>query len=341
MVIRSVPVHPVPAIYDVCAVGNAIVDVISDCDEAFLTTHSIVKGSMTLIDEERADYLYKAMGPGIEMSGGSIANSVAGMAALGGTPTYIGKVKDDQFGGIFRHDMRASGVHYPTPPTKTGPATARCLIMVTPDAERSMSTFLGACVDLSPEDIDRQQVANAQITFLEGYLFDKPKAQEAFRLAAKIAHDTGRRLALTLSDTFCVDRHREGFRELIKGEVDILIANEFEMMALYQVPTFEEAMEAARAECSVVAGTRSEKGAVIVSGDETYVIEAEHVPVVVDSTGAGDLFAAGLLYGMTHGQDLPTSGRIGALAAAEVISHYGPRPQRDIKEMVRAKGIKI
>lgn len=341
MVIRAVPPHPIPAIYDVCAVGNAIVDIISDCDEVFLETHDIVKGSMTLIDEKHADFLYGAVGPGIEMSGGSAANSVAGIAALGGTPTYIGKVKEDQFGAIFRHDMRASGVHFPTAASKTGPSTARCMILVTPDAQRSMNTYLGICVDLSPEDIDRQQVANAQITFLEGYLFDKPKAQEAFHVAAKIAHEAGRRLALTLSDTFCVDRHREGFRELARNDVDFLLANEFELMSLYQVSTLEEAMAMARTECSIVVGTRSEKGAVIVSGDQTFEIKAEKVPVVVDSTGAGDLFAAGFLYGMTHGYDLPTSGRIGAIAAAEVISHYGPRPQRDLKEMVRAAGVRI
>ncbi|MFA6279317.1 MAG: adenosine kinase [Bdellovibrionales bacterium] len=341
MVIRTVPPHPVPAIYDVCAVGNAIVDVIADCDDAFLEEHGIVKGSMTLIDEARADFLYKTMGPGIEMSGGSIANSAAGIAALGGTPTYIGKVKDDQLGGIFRHDMRSSGVHYPTTPSKTGSATARCLILVTPDAQRSMNTYLGACVDLSAEDIDAQQVANASVTLLEGYLFDKPKAQEAFRVAAKISHEAGRQLALSLSDTFCVDRHREGFQELVRDEVDCLLTNEFELMSLYQASTFEEAIDAARALCSIVVCTRSEKGAVITHGAETYKIEAEPVPVLLDSTGAGDLFAAGFLYGFTHGHDLPTSGRIGSIAAAEVIGHYGPRPQHDLKELVRTKGIKL
>jgi len=341
MVIRTIPQHPIPAIYDICAVGNAIVDVIADCDDAFLESYGITKGAMTLIDEARADFLYKNIGPGIEMSGGSAGNTVAGIAALGGTPTYIGKVKDDQLGGIFRHDMRASGVHYPTPASPTGPATARCLILVTPDAQRSMNTYLGACVELSAADIDSHLVANAQITFLEGYLFDKPKAQEAFRLAAKIAHEAGRQLALTLSDTFCVDRHREGFVELVRDDVDFLIANEFELMGLYQVPTFDEAMAIARRQCNVVVGTRSEKGAVIANGDQTYQIEAETVPNVLDSTGAGDLFAAGLLFGVTHGLDLPTSGRIGAISASEVIGHYGPRPQRELKELVRAKGIRI
>lgn len=341
MVIRTLSPHPVPAIYDVCAVGNAIVDIIADCEDAFLDSYGITKGAMTLIDEARADFLYGQIGPAIEMSGGSAANSVAGIAALGGTPTYIGKVKDDQFGGIFRHDMRASGVHYPTKASIDGPATARSLILVTADAQRSMNTYLGACVDLSAQDIDAQLVANAQVTFLEGYLFDKPKAQEAFHVAAKISHDAGRRLALTLSDTFCVDRHRDGFLELVRDEVDILIANEFELMSLYQVPTFEEAIAIARTQCSIAVGTRSEKGAVIACGSDLLMIEAEPVANVLDSTGAGDLFAAGLLFGVTHGQDMATSGRIGALAAAEVISHYGPRPQRDLKEFVRAKGIKI
>lgn len=341
MVIRTLPPHPVPAIYDVCAVGNAIVDVIADADDAFLQSYTIPKGTMTLIDEQRADFLYHNIGPGIEMSGGSAANTVAGIAALGGTPTYIGKIKDDQLGGIFRHDMRASGVHFPTKPSATGPATARCLILVTPDAERSMNTYLGACVDLQPEDIDKQLVANAHITFLEGYLFDKPKAQEAFHTAARIAHEAGRSLALTLSDTFCVDRHREDFRALVRDDVDILIANEFELMSLYQVGSFDEAMAAARAECGTVVGTRSEKGAVIAHGEETHVVEAEKVPAVVDTTGAGDLFAAGLLFGMTHDLDLPTSARLGAIAAAEVISHYGPRPQRDLKDLAREKGIRV
>ena len=341
MVIRTLPDHPVPAIYDICAVGNAIVDVIADCDDAFLDSYGITKGAMTLIDEARADFLYTNIGPGIEMSGGSAANSMAGMAALGGTPTYIGKVKDDQFGGIFRHDMRASGVHFPTPPSASGPSTARSFILVTPDAQRSMNTYLGACVDLSVDDIDPQLVANAKVTFLEGYLFDKPKAQEAFRVAAKIAHDAGRQLSLALSDTFCVDRHRDGFLELVRDDVDILIANEFELMGLYQVSTFEDAMAAARAQCSIVVGTRSEKGAVLASGETIISVPAEPVPSVLDSTGAGDLFAAGLLFGVTHGYDLETSGRIGAIAAAEVISHYGPRPQRDLKELVRSKGIRI
>lgn len=335
------PSHPVPAVYDVCAVGNAIVDIIADCDDAFLEAYGITKGAMTLIDEARAAFLYKNIGPAIEMSGGSAANTAAGVASLGGTPTYIGKVRNDEFGSIFRHDMRASGVHYPTPAATEGLSTARCIILVTPDAQRSMSTYLGVCAELTPQDVDPHLVANAQLTYLEGYLFDKPKAQEAFYVAAKVAHEAGRKLVLTASDTFCVDRHRDGLTKLVKEEVDYLIANEYELMSLYQVATFEEAIAQARQQCEIVVGTRSEKGAVIANGDETYVIEADKVSCVVDSTGAGDLFASGFLFGMTHGLDVATSGKIGAIVAGEVISHYGPRPQKDLKELVRSKGISI
>lgn len=342
MVVRSfMPPHPIPAVYDVCAIGNALVDILADCEDSFLELHGIVKGGMTLIDEERADFLYKNIGPAVEMSGGSAGNTAAGVASLGGHPAYIGKVRDDQFGDVFRHDMEAAGVHFSTPSATEGPSTGRSLILVTPDSQRSMSTYLGACADLSPEHIDPRVVANAQVTYLEGYLFDKPKAKEAFRLAAKTAHDAGRRLSLTLSDTFCVDRHREDFLSLVRDEVDILFANEYELMALYQLPTFEESLAAAQAECAVVVGTRSEKGAVIAAGAEQIVIAADLVAKPIDSTGAGDLFAAGFLFGVTHGHDLYVSGALGAIAAAEVISHYGPRPQKDLKALVRSKGVLI
>lgn len=341
MVVRSDSLGKVPAVYDVCAVGNAIVDVIVESDDTFLKVHGIAKGSMQLIDEDRAEYLYKEIGPAIEMSGGSAANTVAGIAALGGTPTYIGKVRDDQLGQIFRHDMQASGVYFPTKSAQEGPATARCMILVTPDAERSMNTFLGVSVEMEPADIDPQQIANAQMTYLEGYLFDKPKAKEAFHLAAHIGHEANRQIVLTLSDTFCVDRHREAFVELVRDKIDFLFANEFELMALYQVSSFEQAMALARTQCQTVVGTRSEKGAVIANGMETWAIPAEPVEKAIDSTGAGDLFAAGVLYGVTHGHSLAESGRIGAIAAAEVISHYGPRPQRDLKELVESKGVQL
>ncbi len=342
MVLRNpVPSHLVPAIYDVCAIGNALVDILADCDDAFLETHGIVKGSMTLIDEVRAEFLYKNIGPAVEMSGGSAANTAAGVASFGGHPAYIGKVRDDQFGEVFRHDMEAGKVHFSTPAAKEGPSTGRSLILVTPDSQRSMNTYLGACADLSTADIDVKTVANAQVTYLEGYLFDKPKAKDAFRFAAKVAHDAQRRLSLTLSDTFCVDRHRADFLALVRDEVDILFANEYELMALYELPTFEAAMAAARTECSIVVGTRSEKGAVIVSKGEEIAIPAEPVMKLVDSTGAGDLFAAGFVFGLTHGHDLGTSGSLGALAASEVISHYGPRPQKELKALARSKGVSV
>ncbi|MDD2324461.1 MAG: adenosine kinase [Alphaproteobacteria bacterium] len=341
MVIRSYPDQPVPALYDVCAVGNAIVDVIADCDEAFLATNGITKNAMMLVDEARSDFLYKAITPQAEMSGGSVANTVTGIAMLGGKPTYIGKVRDDELGSVYRADMRAAGVHFPTVPAASGPATGCSIILVTPDAHRSMNTYLGIAGDLSETDIDAQLIANAQMTLLEGYLFDKPEAQKAFHLAAKMAHDAGRRLALSLSDTFCVERHREAFAAFVRDEVDILIANEFELMSLYQVPTFDEAMTAARAQCSLVVGTRSEKGAVIAQGSLSFPIEAEPVATLVDSTGAGDLFAAGFLFGLTHGKDMATSGRMGAIAASEIISHYGPRPQADLKALMQAKGMDL
>ena len=326
--------------FDVCAVGNAIVDIIAECDEARLAELGIAKGVMTLIDAARADVLYDKIGPAVETSGGSAANTAAGIASLGGIPAYIGKVKNDQLGTIFRHDMKATGVHYATASLTEGPATARCLILVTPDAQRSMNTYLGACVELTAADIDPDVIRAAEITYLEGYLFDKPTAQAAFRLAAQVAHGAGRRLALTLSDPFCVERHREAFLHLVRSEVDILLANEHELMALYEASSFEAAMAAARTHCRMVVGTRSAAGAVIAYGEEEVVVAAEPVAAVVDSTGAGDSFAAGFLYGLTHGQDLGTCVRLGAVAAAEIISHYGPRAQKSLKELAREKGFK-
>ncbi len=341
MVLCAPSSHDVPALYDVCAIGNAIVDVIADCDDSFLDHHGITKGAMTLIEEDRAAFLYKNIGPAVEMSGGSAGNTAAGIAGLGGSPAYIGRVRNDQFGEIFRHDMNAAGVHFSTPFALSGPATGRSLILVTPDKQRSMSTYLGAAAELSVAEVDPRLIASAQVTFWEGYLFDRQKAKEALFATAKIAHDAGRSLALTLSDTFCVDRHREDFLALVRDHVDILLANEYELMALYRLPTFEEALAAAKEQCGIVAGTRSEKGAVVASQGKEVVIPAERGVQVVDSTGAGDLFASGFLFGLTHGYDLTTSGRLGAIAAAEVISHYGPRPQRDLKGLARERGIAI
>ncbi len=329
------------ASYDVCAIGNAIVDIIAECEDAFLQSHGIAKGVMTLIDEARADTLYDRIGPAVEMSGGSAANTAFGIASLGGLPAYIGKVKDDQLGKIFRHDLKTMGVHFTTPALTDGPSTARCMILVTPDAQRSMNTYLGACAELTEEDIDPDVVAGSQVTYLEGYLFDKPAAKRAFGRAARFAHDASRYLVLTLSDPFCVERHRDSFRELVRDDVDILLANEHELMSLYQISSFDEALNKAREQCSLVAATRSEKGAVIVKDGETLSILSEPVANVVDTTGAGDLFAAGFLYGLTHGHDLETSGRLGAIAAGEIISHYGPRPQRTLRDLAKAKGIRV
>ncbi len=327
--------------YDVCAIGNAIVDIIAECDENFLASHHIAKGVMTLVDEARADYLYSRIGPAIEMSGGSAANTVAVIATLGGTPAYIGKLRNDQLGAIFRHDLRALGVHFATPPMTDGPTSARCLILVTPDAQRSMSTYLGACVELTENDVDESILRQSKITYLEGYLFDKPSAQAAMIHAARLAHAAGRHTALTLSDPFCVDRHRKAFRSFVKNDVDIVFANEHELMSLYQTPSFEEAMAKAVTECPLVVGTRSESGSLIAHNKDLVKVAAEPVDKVLDTTGAGDSYAAGFLYGLTKGWELAACGRLGAVCAAEIITHYGPRPQRSLKDFVRQKGLKI
>lgn len=320
--------------FDICAVGNAIVDILADCDDGFLQREAIAKGGMSLIDAARADELYGKIGRAVEMSGGSAANTAAGIASFGGQPAFIGKVRDDQLGQIFRHDLTAIGVHFTSAVLTSGPATARCIILVTPDAQRSMNTFLGASVELTEADVDPALVRSAAVTYLEGYLFDKPQAKEAFRKAAHLAHDAGRKLALTLSDTFCVERHHQEFLQLVRQEVDILFANEAELKALYQTDSFDQALAAARQDCTLVAATRSELGAVIATPEETLAVPAKPLAKLVDTTGAGDLFAAGFLYGLTHGKTLAESGRLGCAAAAEVISHYGPRPQVKLATLV-------
>jgi sugar/nucleoside kinase (ribokinase family) len=323
--------------YDVIGIGNAIVDVLAEADEAFLGEHGLAKGVMTLIDSHRARTLYDAMPPGIEMSGGSAANTMAGIASLGGTGAYIGKVRNDQLGGVFSHDLRAAGIDYRTKPATAGQPTARCLIFVTPDAQRTMQTFLGVSVELGPEDIDENAVGDAQVTYLEGYLFDPPRAKEAFVRAAEIAHAKGRKVSLTLSDPFCVDRHRAAFQQLVEHHVDILFANELELMSLYQSKSFEDALAAVRGKCEIAAVTRSEKGSVLATNGEAVRIEAEPVSKVVDTTGAGDLYAAGVLYGITRGYELSMCGRIGSICAAEVISHYGARPETSLAKLVADK----
>ncbi len=320
---------------DVVGIGNAIVDVLAHADDAFLKTEGLPKGAMTLIDAERAEALYKLMGSAIEASGGSVGNSMAGIASLGGQGAYIGKVRDDQLGDVFRHDLTAIGVKFETPAATTGPGTARCLILVTPDAQRTMNTFLGACVDLGPEDIDEKLVASAQVTYLEGYLFDPPRAQEAFRKASTIAHNAGRKVALSLSDPFVVNRHRDDFRELVKGHIDILFANEAEICSLYETDNFAEAAAAVRGHCEIAALTLSEKGSVVVTASNIETVPPAPITQLIDTTGAGDLYAAGFLYGLTHGRDLVNCGKLGSLCAAEVISHFGARPEKSLAELAR------
>lgn len=322
--------------YAVTGIGNAIVDVIARCDDAFIADNDLNKGAMTLIEADQATSLYDKMPPGIEMSGGSAANTIAGLASLGAKAAYIGKVADDQLGAVFGHDIRALGVHFDTAPVNGEPPTARCLILVTPDAQRTMNTYLGACVELTPKDVDTGLISASQVTYMEGYLWDRPEAKEAYLKAASVAHDAGRRVSLTLSDTFCVERHRDSFRELVSGHVDILFANEDEIMALYEVDNFDDAMEAVRGDCEVAALTRSEKGAVIVDAMQTYNIEAKVFGKVVDTTGAGDLFAAGFLAGYTKGQHPAECGKLGAIAAGEVISHLGARPEANLADLAKA-----
>ena len=313
--------------YDVLGLGNAIVDVITRADEDFLVKHGMRKGTMSLIDEGRAALIYDAMGPAVEVSGGSAANTVVGTAGLGARAAFIGRVKDDALGTVFMHDIRAAGVVFDTAPSAEGPSTGRCYVLVTPDGERTMNTYLGAAQDLHPRDIDGDVVAGAAITYLEGYLWDQPRAKEAFRHAARVAHAAGRRVALTLSDGFCVDRHRADFHTLVDDEVDILFANEAEIRSLYEVDDFDDALQRVQHHCEIAALTRSERGAVIVARDEVHVVDAHPVPDVVDTTGAGDQFAAGFLFGLTHGYHLGTAARLGARAAAEVIGHLGARPE--------------
>lgn len=323
--------------YDVLGIGNAIVDVLVHADDALLEREGMTKGSMQLIDGETASALYTRLPPGLETSGGSAGNTMAGIASLGSNGAYFGKIGRDQFGEVFAHDMRASGIAFETTPSTSGVPTGRSLIIVTPDAQRTMNTHLGAGLELAPDDIDAAVVAAANITYLEGYLWDPPLAKEAFVKAARLAHDAGRRVAMTLSDSFCVDRHREEFLELVDRHVDVLFANEHELLSLYQTEDFEDGLARVREKCHIAAITRSEKGSVIVSGTETVIIAAEPVERVIDTTGAGDLYAAGLMHGLTHGLSLADSGRIASIAAAEVIGHLGPRPEISLRELVERK----
>jgi sugar/nucleoside kinase (ribokinase family) len=323
---------------DVVGVGNAIVDVLARASDEFLLEQNLAKGAMTLIDEARARELYASIGPAQETSGGSAANTMAGIASLGGKPAYIGRVCNDQLGEIFSHDMRANGVHFAVPPASSGPSTARCFILVTPDAQRTMNTYLGACVDLCPEDVDENLIRRGKVLFLEGYLWDKPKAKEAFVKAARVAATAGRRVALSLSDTFCVARHRASFLDLVQNHVDILFANEGEITALYGTDSFDDAARQAREHTALAALTRGARGSVLVTTSAHVEIAAAPVDAVVDTTGAGDLYAAGVLFGLTHGESLAAAGRRGSIAAAEVISHYGARPERSLSQLVAEGG---
>jgi sugar/nucleoside kinase (ribokinase family) len=324
--------------FDIIGIGNAIVDVVASTDEAFLSRHAMRKGGMTLIDAADAERLYAAMPPGTESSGGSAANTCAVAAALGARVAYLGKVADDPLGRVFRHDITACGVHFPSAPLDGGAPTARCLILVTPDGQRTMHTFLGASVAFAAHDVDEALIADAAVLYLEGYLFDPPAAQAAFRAAAAAARAAGRQVALSLSDPFCVERHRDAFRALVRGGVDILCANEAEVTSLYQVNSFAEAVEAVRAEVKLAALTLSEAGSLVVRGAETVRVEAAPTRVV-DTTGAGDAYAAGFLAGLTTGRDIGDCGRLGALAAAEIIGHYGARPQADLRLLATAAGL--
>ena len=312
---------------DVVAVGSAIVDVLAGAEDSELEALGLVKGTMALVDAERSDVLYAAMGPAVEVSGGSAANTAAGVASFGGAAAFVGKVRDDQFGAVFAHDIRAVGVHFATPPAVEGPATARCLVLVTPDAQRTMTTYLGAATGLAPEDIDDELVARARYTYVEGYLWDPPEAIHALRRAMGVAHGAGRAVALSLSDPFCVDRHRREFLDLLDGGVDVLFANEVEIVSLLEVASFDRAVAAVAERCPLAVLTRGPLGSVVVSGASVLEVPATPVPEVVDTTGAGDLYAAGFLYGLSRGADLKRCARLGSLAAAEVISHVGARPE--------------
>jgi sugar/nucleoside kinase (ribokinase family) len=325
---------------DVLCIGNAIVDIIARCDDAFLADNEIIKAAMNLIDAERAELLYSRMGPAIEASGGSAGNTAAGIASFGGRAAFFGKVAKDQLGDIYTHDIRAQGVRFETTPLLAPPPTARSMIFVTPDGERSMNTYLGACVELGPEDVQPEIVAEAKVTYFEGYLWDPPRAKEAIRECARIAHENGREMSMTLSDPFCVGRYRDEFLDLMRsGTVDIVFANASEAKSLYQTDDLNEALDRIARDCKLAAVTLSEDGSIIVRGDERVPVEALAIDALVDTTGAGDLYAAGFLYGYTQGRTLAECGRLGSLAAGLVIQQIGPRPMQSLAEAARQHGL--
>jgi sugar/nucleoside kinase (ribokinase family) len=319
---------------DVVGIGNALVDVLDHKPHDFIERHDLAKGTMSLIEEDRAHQLYRAMEPALQMSGGSAANTMVGIASLGGSAAYIGRVRDDELGRVFAEDLRATGVEFSVPPAIEGPPTGRCVIVVTPDAERTMNTYLGASTDLGPEDVDPDLIARAKLVYLEGYLWDRPSAKEAFREAARLAHAAGRQVALTLSDPFCVDRHRESFVELIDGAVDVLFANSEEVTSLFQVSGFDEALKQLRGRVSVAAVTCGAQGSVVLAGDDLHRVASYPVPVL-DTTGAGDMYAAGFLHGLAQGWDLPECGWLGSATAARIIAQTGARPSTPLAPLVR------
>ena len=323
--------------YHVSAIGNAIVDVLVHCDDEFLRRSGYVKGVMSLITHEEVLPLYASLPPSKECSGGSAANTIVGVAQLGLKTAFLGKVHQDPLGDLFRTDIQNANVHFPTPSATTGPQTAQSFILVTPDAQRTMITYLGACIDFGPDDVDRDVIAQSKITYLEGYLFDPPHAKEAFRLAAKTAHDAHRKVALSLSDPFCVSRHREEFLDLVSGHVDILFSNEVELMALYETKDFDQAVRNVRGHTDVAAITRGAEGSVVITADDIIAVPADKIEKVDDTTGAGDLYAAGFLAGLGMGRDYATCARMGGITAGEVISHLGARPEQNLIELIKAK----
>ncbi|MDA0717462.1 MAG: adenosine kinase [Cyanobacteria bacterium] len=320
--------------YDVIGIGNAIVDVLVQADDDLIEHFGLTKGTMALVDEAQAEGLYAEVGPGLETSGGSAANTLAGVAQLGGRAGFIGRVRDDQLGRIFTHDIRSVGARFDTPAATEGPSTARCMILVTPDAQRTMCTYLGASVGLDPADLDLEMVAQAKVLYLEGYLWDNDEAKAAFIAAAEVARDNGGEVALSLSDAFCVERHRESFQELVDGHVDILFANEMEITTLYEANSFEEAADHVRGRCRLAALTRSELGSVVLNGAATHNVAPFQLGPLLDTTGAGDLYAAGFLHAYTQGQAIDACGKLGSLCAGQVVTQLGPRPRGSLKQLV-------